>query len=459
MGSKLQKAIELGPVEVARRLLRRGVRLGRGLLRRAMFWRWFDFLLVELALVPFLFFAAWRAGRRSGAREVDVGLGPQPLINNVYHRRALHLYGYSAETFVYTDNFISSEYDLNLADKPWHKLRKGVFLFLRAIRRYRAIFIYFDGGPLFDSKILRRLEPRLYRLAKLKVVAMPFGSDVQVMMRSRNLHFKHALAHDYPHQNKGYRRVSDNLDRWSMHADAVLSGCEWVDYMYHWTHLQIAHFSIDMDQWQPGPSWRPISKTGPLRVFHAPNHKSIKGTQPLLQAIERLRAEGLDIELVTRRGVPNTEIREVIQTVDLVADQFVIGWYAMFALEAMCLKKPVLCYLREDLEDLYVKAGLLEKGECPLISADVLQIEERLRWAYHHRDELERRAEAGRPYVKRHHSLGKIGGDFAEVLRGIGIEPSGAARPEAHDGADVDAALATEAGGVELAGPSIAARA
>ena len=208
-----------------------------------------------------------------------------------------------------------------------------------------------------------------------------------------------------------------------MHADAILSGCEWVDYMYQWDKLQLAHFSIDMDAIQPRDGARPISTEGPLRVFHAPNHKSLKGTQHLLRAVERINSDGVEIELVLLRGVPNAEIIAAIESVDLVADQFVIGWYAMFALEAMCLNKPVLCYLRDDLIELYRRAGLIEDDEIPLISSDALHIEETLRWCCENREALRARGERGRAYVQKHHSLDAIGRDFGEVLTGLEVSP------------------------------------
>lgn len=384
-------------------------------------------IVAESFLLPVLVTCAAVARLRRASRPFSVGLGPEPLINNIYHKRALETCGYTAETFVYTDNFISSSYDVNLAKKRWSLLRKSLWMFLRTVFRYRVLFIYFNGGPLNHTRMLRGLEPFLLRLGGVKVVAMPFGGDVQVMHRSPNLYFKDCYASDNPHHNRIWPRVAGDIDRWSRHADWTISGCEWVDYMYQWDTLQLAHFSIDMELWKPSAAWKPVSRTGPFRIFHAPNHKRLKGTSHLLAAVERLKAQGFDVELVMLRGVPNEKIRETIEQVDLVADQFVIGWYAMFALEAMCLQKPVLCYLRPDLLDLYVKAGLVTADEIPLVSCDVLQIEEKIRWAYENRDALAERGSRGRAYVAKHHSTEAIGRTFASILERIGEAPPRAA--------------------------------
>ncbi|MHC5076615.1 MAG: hypothetical protein ACYTFM_09330, partial [Planctomycetota bacterium] len=96
-------------------------------------------------------------------REIDVGLGPLPLINNVYLKSALRQAGFSAETFVIKTWFITDEFDLDLS--KWHK---GVFLkrcipyyfFCRALFRYRVLFICYNGGPfILKQYFLHALEP------------------------------------------------------------------------------------------------------------------------------------------------------------------------------------------------------------------------------------------------------------------------------------------------------------
>jgi glycosyltransferase involved in cell wall biosynthesis len=401
--------------------------IGRDLQKRfrgnARAWRGAE-LLVEVLAIPVLAVLCWWVRKRP--RAVDVGLGPEPLINNIHHKRALRHHGYSAETFVYTDNFISSDYDINLASQPWSRLRKALYLFVRTVTRYKVLFIYFNGGPLFNTTLLRYIEPRLLKLARVKVVVMPFGSDVQLMIHTPNLYFRHTLASDYPMQNRQHRRVAANIERWTLNADWVISGCEWVYYMAHWDTLQLAHFSIDMAEWCPqaNVTSNTSEPNRPFRIFHAPNHKTIKGTQELIRAVETLQAEGLSIELVLLRGVPNSVIRDSLANVDLVADQFIIGWYALFAIEAMALEKPVMCYLRPDLIELYTKAGLIAPDEIPLINTDVLEITERLRWAYHNRDALSDLGKRGRGYVQKHHAVESIGRDFAAILCQLNVWPS-----------------------------------
>jgi glycosyltransferase involved in cell wall biosynthesis len=362
---------------------------------------------------------------QKGGRGVDVGLGPLPLINNVYHKTALMKAGFSAETFVSGSWFITNEFDLDLTRWQNSALWKHFipyYLFCRALFRYRVLFIYFNGGPFILKKyVLHAMEPIFYKLAKVKIVVMPYGGDVQVLTRCKNLYFRHALVCDYPKFWENYALIRKNIERWTRHAHWVISGADWVEYMHHWDSLMLGHFSIDVERWAPTER-KDHEESAGLRILHAPNHPTIKGTQALIAAIELLKSEGLDIELIVLKGVPNSEIRKAMENVDLIADQFVIGWYAMFAIEAMAMGKPVLCYLREDLVELYVKAGLVVEGEIPLINTDLLEIATKIKWAYFNKEKLSVIGKRGREFVQKHHSTERVGKFFAEILHELGIK-------------------------------------
>jgi glycosyltransferase involved in cell wall biosynthesis len=83
-------------------------------------------------------------------------------------------------------------------------------------------------------------------------------------------------------------------------------------------------------------------------IIHAPNHRWVKGTDHLLAAIDRLRARGLDFELRLIERIPRHQALELYQSADIIADQFCIGGFGIFALEGLTLAKPVLTYLDQD---------------------------------------------------------------------------------------------------------------
>lgn len=375
-------------------------------------------LMLEIFLLPFFLIVALLS--RFYTNKVDVGLGPHPLINNVYHKKAILSMGYTVLTYVYNPYHITSDFDIIVKDRfssLWllGRLFSLFYLFLLPFK-FKILYIYFNGGVFGYSRfLLWRVEPFLYKLAGIKVVVMPYGSDVQDMSRSNNLLFKQAMTIDYPNVSHRRSKVVRQIDLWTLHADHVISGCEWVDYMYHWDTLMISHFSIEPPAQVDVPS---IPRNNNFKILHAPNHKSIKGTDKLVEAVNVLQQEGYEIELVMLEKVPNDKVLSTIASVDLVADQFVIGWYAMFAIEALSLGKPVMCYLREDLLQLYTASGLLEEP-LPIINANQINVIEKLRWAIENRERVSEIGKSGPEFVQRYHSIEYIGKVFHKINTSI----------------------------------------
>jgi len=363
---------------------------------------------------------------RFSKKDYDVGLGPEPLINNIYHKKALEKFGYRAQTFVSDVYHITNDFDIrsDLIFRFPFSFLKPYFLYIRAIFTYKCLYFYFHGGPLQRTSLLSKIEPRLYKLAKIKIVVMPYGSDIQDMARCPNPLFKNALSKDYPNIRHNREKISKRIDLWTKNADHIISGADWIDYLYHWDTLMLGHFSIDLNEIKRSAHserWNENNQT--FKILHAPNHPNIKGTPFLLKAINELKEEGYPIELRLLQGKSNKEILKAIEEVDLVADQFIIGWYAMFAIEAMALEKPVLCFIRSDLEETFIILGLLEKGELPIISCKPYEIKSLIMRLYYEREKLLDIGRRSRLFVEKYHSLYFIGTQFNNINRSLGIIP------------------------------------
>ena len=114
-----------------------------------------------------------------------------------------------------------------------------------------------------------------------------------------------------------------------------------------------------------------------------------------------------------------------MRSADVVADQLVIGWYAMFAMEAMALGKPVLCYLREDLKRFYIDAGLVHPGEIPIVECSPTDVKEVIKGLVMHREALGEIGRRSRAFIEKHHSLESVGAIFSAINRSIGLKPEG----------------------------------
>lgn len=380
-----------------------------------------------LAPIPLMILMIISKFRR---KSVDIILGPEPMINNIYHKRALERYGYKAKTVVVSTCFITQEFDIDLSKKIPTSFRYYYYvhdylclwLFLYAVFTSKCIYMSFRGGMLskmLQGCLLNKLEPFFLKLAGVKTVILPYGADVHDPREIKNLLFKHAMATDYPVFHKVRRTIQYHMNNWTQHADYVVSGCDWVDYTYFWHGLMLAHFSIDTEQWIPQP--KQSKKNDIVTILHAPNHRTIKGTRFFIKAVDELRKEGVPVELKILEKMPNSEIHKAICEADIIADQLVIGWYAMFALEAMACGKPVLCYLKEEYVNLYEFAGLVEGNEIPVVNCTIQTVKDQIRKLVLDRSLIEEIGAKSRKFAEKHHSLDAMGKKFDAINKSIGL--------------------------------------
>ena len=390
-------------------------------------------LLLSIPATPILIIMAIAS---RGRKPIQVGFGPQPLLNHVYSVQALRRLGFTAESYCVRPYHITRNFDHILIEDPpgllaslpprilWVRLAG----FAWSLRRFQALAISCHGGLLGDIPVLRCLEPMLIRLAGVRTIIMPYGSDVQHLDRNPTVRFREALRVDYPGIETTAPKIRTQVQRWSTHGDVVINGCDWIDYLDRRDVLTLGHFALDTDAMISREAWNApasFNEDRPLRLLHAPNHPAVKGTAALRAAVERLQEEGLPLTLEIIQDRPNEEVLEAILRSDLVVDQLVIGWYAMFALEAMDSSRAVACHIREDLEQVYIEAGIIEAGELPHLRANEETIEDLLRSVLADPKQLEHAASRGRPFVEAHHSLQWLGGIMTDVLAELGIHPAG----------------------------------
>jgi hypothetical protein len=355
-------------------------------------------------------------------KKQKIGIGPEPLINNIGHKKALSFYGINAETFVNHLYYITDDFDIVIARK-WSYL-----FFLRLLFSYKAIFIYFNGGLLSFApfnNLIKLIEPLFYKSANIKVIVMPYGGDVQNFNYYNDVVYKDAYNTDYPRYVRiGVRNREKNVKRWIKYGDWIVAGCDWVNYLPYWDTLMLAHFMPDNKKWYPKDE-NPLviekfNKMRPLRILHAPNHKAMKGTYFIEKIIKQLEAEKYPVEYHRIQKIPNNELVAMVQNVDIVIDQMVIGWYGMFALEAMSCRKPVMIYINDDLEKLYTMHGLIELNELPFIKIDYNNIKQRIIEIINNPNKLNEAAENSYNYVNKYHSCEYIGLIFKNILDDLG---------------------------------------
>jgi len=147
-------------------------------------------------------------------------------------------------------------------------------------------------------------------------------------------------------------------------------------------------------------------------VVHAPTNREIKGTRFILGAVEQLKSEGHELDFVLLERRKASEVKAIALQADIIVDQVLGGAYGVFAIEAMAMGKPVLCYIREDLRAQYPR-GL------PILSTTPNNVYHNLKLLL--RDPRLRRdlGRRGRRYVGEVHDSLKIARQFIELYRSI----------------------------------------
>jgi hypothetical protein len=346
--------------------------------------------------------------------------GSTPIVNNAYWSRAMKTAGYSSTTYMFNSYGINerSDFDRVLLDEyRWCPLVLRPYLaFIVTLANYDVVITSFSGFMLV-TPFLRRIQGRLFRLAGIKTVVMPFGSDAYVYSRIRSTGTIQGLLFSYPQAAREQKRISRDVDYWCSKADVVVAGVMGPDGLGRWDVPTPSALSIDTSQWQV--TARNSTADGskfPVVVAHAPNHRGFKGTEFVIDAIRKLQSEGLLVELRLLEGLPNKEVRRVLATeIDVLVEQLIFTGHGMNGLEGMASGLPVICNLEDDQYLLPFRRWSFF-GECPLVSASPESLQDVLRTLITQPSLRHELGALGRQYVEKYHGLDSSQYLFSNVI-------------------------------------------
>ena len=362
---------------------------------------------------PFLVLAAMAARlfrRPQGAKPRTVW-GPIPNLGIIYMSRALAGAGYPSESWVYAgDPLVGAErFDRAFQLFPGSNLVSRHFnaycCFLTVLFRFDLAMFWLAGGFLLETPWIFG-EMRLLRLAGIKTVFMPFGSDIAIAeylgpVREKSLIYDPSL----PARAEAVRRKVDFFCR---HGDFIIRNVT-TGYVPRCDAFIPNVLAIDIE---PPP---PYEEGPELVVLHASNHRLLKGTNEVIAAVEDLRAEGLPVRLQLIEKQPNHVVRAALRACDIVADQFVYG-YAMFGIEGMAAGKPVMTHLRWMYPEVIAATCY---GECPALETGVADIKDNLRRLVLDPALRRRLGQASLAYARKYHSFDAVGAIYAAVVEHV----------------------------------------
>lgn len=367
---------------------------------------------------------ATRHRRRAGTSRTL--WGTTPIISLFPMSEADRLIGHDAETVVYTSYYITSAFDINLrsqhvwvetGDRPELILAFYWLVFIWALQRFDTFCFFNDRGILlptggYGSNLGINLdELRILRMAGKTLFTYNYGADHRTRNKTLALG-RYNFCTDCPEigrfcvcDDEGGERMLATIRRY---ANAMVA-CGIATKLIPGS-INVPNLIVDTSKSQPT---RALSghEGRPLRLVHAPNHPHFKGTRYLEAAVERLRSEGVAIELVMLSGVSNEEVLRLIRDADLVVDQLISGAFGYFAVEAMAMGKPVMCYLTD-------VSMWPESESLPLINASPETVYETLRGLAADPSPLDEVGRRSRSYVERYLSIPA----FSERLRKLFVE-------------------------------------
>jgi hypothetical protein len=175
---------------------------------------------------------------------------------------------------------------------------------------------------------------------------------------------------------------------------------------------------LDLENPKYEPNYPNADSAEPLCIVHAPNHRMFKGTRHLIAAVEKVKAQGVPVELVMVEKVPNKEALDIYRSADIVFDQCMIGWHGYFALEGMALGKPVMCFIRKP--DEYLCAP----EKCPIVNTHRDEIAERIIELANDRERCHELGRAGRAYVEKHFTIDAFAERLDRAYKDLEIDAS-----------------------------------
>ncbi len=348
-----------------------------------------------------------------------------PILNMAKNCRAERKLGFNSISVVRTTYYITDEFDFVL-DKlflgnRYLSIISTYLAFLLICTTASQVHAYFDGGILLSKK--RRqfnlLELRIYRLLGIRLFIWTYGADVRVRQVTLALGEPNCCSDC---TKVGVACICDdaagraNVNLVSKFATKCFSMGDMIEYTPGSTNSTY-FWPVDLES-NEGKRFKPVypqsHSDAPLRVVHAPNHRMFKGTSYLESAIEELKNEGVSIELVMVERVPNAEAIKIYQTADVIFDQCVVGFHGYFALEAMALGKPVMCFIRKPEE------YLLHSKECPIINTHVNTLKSDLHFLVKNRDKLPEIGRQGRSYIEKYHSTDAFANRLSLAYQNLG---------------------------------------
>lgn len=320
------------------------------------------------------------SARRSRARKGRILFAGQSYYHAWYLSRELRKLGWTADVLNWDPDPHNQIYyhgeDFRLRyDGPKRMVAlKHALFYTRAIPRYDIFHFSNRGGFIFSTELRKHIgrvfgegaDIRLLKRLGKKIVYSNNGCLDGVLQSTFDAWGPEPTCEICPWRSRP-EICSDELNRaWGKLRNEladyqVTVGGNRADYNDDPRVHEVPEFyCLDPDVWRPDllvpTNYRLPYPESTIKLYHsvgnastrvaAGSNKSLKSTHIYFPVVDRLRAEGRDVELMYFTDVPNLKVRFYQTQADIVCDMLTFGWFGSNVREALMLGKPAVCFLR-----------------------------------------------------------------------------------------------------------------
>lgn len=306
----------------------------------------------------------------------------------IVYKKNLYQYG-EDESFEFSDSFIM---------QPIRALK--MFLFgIKAMFKYDTFHFHF-GYTLFPFS----LDLFWLKVLRKNIYMEYHGDDIRwILYREKPKYYP--LSNIVPRNNRSVRRVRrtiKNVSHFILHDDELTK------------HLSIKkdrinYIPLRAEVRNISPYYPSLSQSRPL-IVHASTNHLMKGSKFILNAVNSLKQQ-YEFDFIMIENKTHDEAMRIYEKADIVIDQLFAQTYGVFAIEAMALGKPVISYISDEIKKTF-------PDELPIVSANIENIEEKIKYLLDNPKERNRRGMLGRQYVENYHDYVNIGKALEKMYEG-----------------------------------------
>lgn len=289
---------------------------------------------------------------------------------------------------------IGFDYELAMDMPPLKRYLKSWWYLWRVLAFHDVVHYHFNGFLFDDGTDLRVLQ----RMGKVVVVHYR-GCDLRCrsVNTAKNPELNVCQECSYPPGScdTDYQRGKIAVSR--AHSDVrFVTTPDLLDFADDAEHLPfIAPYAIDFSAIAPAPRRPDV-----FRVVTSSNHPALDGVRFVRDAVDRLAAEGVKIELVEVHRQPFLEALSLYKSADLYCGKLRMGYYNNANIESLMLGVPNMCYIRDRFLD--------RIPDSPIIVARPDNVYAKLREWVAKPEQLKRLGALGPEFVRRHHQADQL---------------------------------------------------